>query len=342
MHFPTQQAMAALDDAWAASWPGEQIGSHHVGQYGTGTTLEFHQLPTHRIHSEAAVEYAETLLRSRALIGWLARAGSTDEVLVVERSWSQSAEDTRRDSWLEHFIPAVHWQSRVSEPGSDDHGPTWEHLHLTQLDVSDPELASLIILAANGEAAYPIVLSLDMSWVFSPCDEGAHLVTLDHGVAEGLRAAFPEWVAVLERTATPWFEAEPEWVVEVRNLTAADARLVHESLRGSAIIPDQGEVSIIDPHDTFSARLTRGDAQRLRVAMSGGSGVVFDTTTNTDVVLSPAEARDTLNWGFFSGQLDTFINEVSYRLPGEAVDGKLDRRFWNPSEDYSGIDGTPF
>ena len=50
---------------------------------------------------------------------------------------------------------------------------------LSQVDIDDPVLLSLIILAADDRGSDPLVFSVDVSWVLSPCDEGAHLAALD-------------------------------------------------------------------------------------------------------------------------------------------------------------------
>jgi hypothetical protein len=339
--------MDALERAWTKQWPATNVGSHRVGDYHDGTFVEFHRLPTQRRRAEIVVEYAESLHRSRALLTELLQANATSILFAVTRSWSKSSMPDsldERDSWLRHFVPAVYWRSYMHDPGESDDPiefpAMYEHMYISEVTLNDPALLSLILLAANDQAAYPVFFTADVSWVLSPCDEGAHLAVADLDLVARLKQAFPDWLGKLNRVGIPQPAFETNWGVSVTDVTESEARAVLDLVQESGLLAISKSASLDDPQAAVRPHLDRRDAQLLRIALSDEAGSVFTPYDQSTRSVTPSEARAEI-WdeGLYFDQLVGFLDVTGYRDPAEAMGGRLDRRLWNPNQDYSGIDG---
>lgn len=312
--------------------------------FGDGVLLEFDRLPTLHRHAEQAVEYAEIVFRATSLLRALLQSTKGECVFVSTFSWSDGPSPVAREAWIERFLPASLWRSAIAaswEPDPDvaDELPVHEHTWVTQLDLDDPALAAALTLAADGEdlAIYPA----DASWVFTSLEDRAHVRT-DGDRAASLVAQFPDWVgrATRQQPTKVRLEDERGWQIDFSFLDERTAGRILDLAESHGLLSGHVQGHLVDPREEHIVSLSRKDAQRLRILITGEPGVVVDDLTGSSREMTPEMLREETEVDSDPlGGLDDFLSE-SYRHPGEAQGGRLQRRSWNPRFNYGDIDGS--
>ena len=341
---PSLETLASLSTRWELLWSPAELGSRESYSFGDGVLLEFDRLPTLHRHAEQAVEYAEIVFRATTILRALVQSAEGECVFVSTFSWSDGPGPVARDAWVERFLPASLWRSAITDswepdPDATDELPVHEHTWVTQLDLNDPALAAALTLAANGEdlAIYPA----DASWVFTSMEDGAHVRT-DGDRAASLVAQFPGWVgrATRQQSTKVRLEDERGWQIDFSFLDERTAGRILDLAESNGLLSGHVHGRLVDPREEHVVSLSREDAQRLRILIIGEPDVVVDDLTGSSREMTPEMLREEMEDDSEPlGDLDDFLSE-GYRHPGEAEDGRLPRRLWNPRFNYGDIDGS--
>lgn len=334
----------AFRQRWIARWPGARAGDHWWFDRILRRSLFFSSLPQSKIDAESAVEYAESLRRHHDTVGELLDLSSLSRdtpLILITRSWSQSPEPVQRDDWLDRFVPAEYLDSFTQDPpGETDDEPSWAHIFLTESGLAESSLASLLLLVAGDVTVMTAITTPSLAWLYEPYRNGGAIWGISEKQADQLAERHPDWLPVERELPRQALDQDtPGWEFFSWLMPKSSAERLREVAEAEDLLVANGR--LIDPRAELSIRFGRDSAQLLKVVLSDKSGIALDPHTGEPREFTPPEARTVLD-DYFSldGQLDEFLLEYGYRSPKEAVDGKLDGRFWDPSEDYSGIDGT--
>ncbi|WP_186317659.1 hypothetical protein [Curtobacterium sp. 9128] len=341
---PTLATLDALAAAWSRRWSPARPGAADGDGFGSGVLLEFERLPGMHRHAEHAVQYAEHVFRALHLLRALCRSTSSKRVFVSTFSWSTGAEPVARGVWLERFLPATVWHSAPVEswsvdPDDPDDRPLYEHTFVSELDVDDPALTAVLTLAVD-DVQRIAVFPADASWVYTAEEEGAH-VRMDAERASALVAEFPDWVGHATNERPVAVVDELEWQIQFHHLRHADAARVLDALETQGLLPAPASGRLVDPRDILRIDLGRTAAQQLRILRTGRPEVVVDQWEGERVRMTVGDVRrafDEDDDPLFD--LDEWIDEISYRHPADAEDGRLARRRWDPTLRYDGVDGS--
>lgn len=327
---PTRAELDQIESAWKARFPAARPGNQEATRDDeSGLKIDLHRWPNRRSLAEGTYDYAEGLFRSRTVLNELVSRSKSEFIFVVTRSWDDTP---KRDRWLEHFLPASQWYS------SDDS----DHTFITKLRSADPALDAILTLAFGDVATDPMIFSADLSWLFSPCDEGVHALVDSPEWATELREEFAEWIGEHEdlRGDPQNAEESEEWGLALAHASHDQAAAILRMAGESGILADGANGFLVDPRREMTVRLRRYQAQLVRIILTQEEGPVFNGDDSEQTVsLTPEEAlRRLVHDGTKLYAVTEFVGS-SYREPGEALGSRLDRRFWDPEQDYSGIDG---
>jgi hypothetical protein len=161
--------------------------------------VRFHSLPASTRNAEKEVEYAEVLHRHNAIVGELAR-GQADPpkfALIVTASWSgASSTPLAREDELERLLPgAMYWKSLLLDTDVAD-SESWIHLYVNEAPLKPTALAGILRLVADGRAAETIIMPLDLSWLYHPCDGGADVIATSPAQRDALCERHRAWLPV--------------------------------------------------------------------------------------------------------------------------------------------------
>lgn len=336
---PSSETLRTIAAAWEALWTPALPGAWDSYEFGAGVLLEFERLPGLHRHAELAVEHAEHVFRALHLLRALSASTPSERVFVATMSWSEGPTAAPRDPWVERYLPATLWHSEPDDTWDEpDEEPHFQHTFVTELSVDDPALAAVIPLSVDDRVRFT-VFPESASWVYTADEDGAHVRTTPDR-APALVAAFPEWVGRATNSRPTAVDDEPSWQIEFVHLRQQDAARVLDAIEVQGLLPHPAFGRLVDPRDTYQVPVDRGDAQALRVLRTGRASEVVDSRTGERRRMTVSDVR---RWFSEHGDplagLDEFIDEIGYRHPSEAQDGRLDRRFWDPSKQYDGIDG---
>ncbi len=336
---PSSETLRTVATAWEALWAPALPGARDGYEFGAGVLLEFERLPGLHRHAEVAVEYAEHVFRALHLLRALSASTPSERVFVSTMSWSEGSIPASRDPWVERYLPAILWHSEPSDARDEpDEDPRFQHTFVTELSVDDPALAAVIPLSVNDGLSFA-VFPESASWVYTANEDGAHVRTTPDR-APALVAAFPEWVGRATNVRPTVADDEPSWQIDFSFLRHEDAARVLDAIEVQGLLPHPAFGRLVNPRDTHQVAVDRGDAQALRVLRTGQAEEVVDSWSGERHRMTVMDVR---RWfsenGDPLGGLDEFIDEIGYRHPSDAQDGRLDRRFWDPSKHYDGIDG---
>lgn len=195
----TEHDVAAFDAAWRSRWPMLAPIGHHLRYFGEYTWVRFHSLPGSKRYAadtDTYAEYDEIVRRHRTLMSELCAltATSTEELLVVTGSWSDTPQPVERDSVLVATVrEAVYWKS-VPYDLSIPEEPVWLHLYLTPILLESNDLRKLVVCVADDRTGDVIICPPNAVWVYHPYDGGADVIAPDTATRDTLRAAHENWL----------------------------------------------------------------------------------------------------------------------------------------------------
>jgi len=327
----------AMLDAWRRRWPESQPAD---ARSLTGPHLRLHTLPLSKEFPNSGVEYATILSRHSTLILELlafTHKSPEESLVVITRSWSDSAEPIAREPWLERLVPASWQLSHLRDPDDEDSG--WTHVYSSTLRVSDPALVSLLILVADSVAADVAIMPTTLEWVYSPYPGGMDIRVLSEADCERLKVAHADWLPAPDDldSIRAHMEADvdvPGWEFRSYYMPEATARRLAQVAEDENLLLAFGRV--VDPRRDLSLELGRTEAQLIHAVLTNESAMVLDRQTGLQIEFSPDEARTKLEEVFsLQHTLNDFIEVYGYRDPLESSDGTLPGKFKDPELDYT-------
>jgi hypothetical protein len=337
----TEDAVDAALARWREMFPTERPFDRYA-KWPEDRFCLFHSLPGSKQHADEADEYSEVLFRQLTLLTELIGDDPDQGLLVITRSWSSSSAPVLRKPRLHRMLPASHLRSDLTDladPTDEDDEDSWEHLWVSYISPRDPGLVSLLPLIAGYRVTEVDVAPIDLAWLFQPYDGGVHLYARTSAQAEQLTLTHRSWLPGPSDMEMASSDDAPSWQIRFQDLSKAEAKRLLALFDEQDLFPTGAH--LVDPQSELSFELGRESAQALRAALSADGGDVFEPHLLRTSRWTPSKAREYLGiMTPIDDELDDFVDNYGYRYPGEAVDGVLDRKFWDPDEDYDGIRGS--